>query len=896
MAILSRPRYNHIMHSDTPVLARKKVLLIDSFALLFRAYAALPPLVFKDRQVGAMYGFLSILLRFLDQERPAHVIAAYDRPEMTFREEKHDGYKAQREPAPQDFYDQVADTMHVLNLLHIPAISSAGFEADDVLGTLARAYESEYDVVILTSDKDMLQLLSPHISVLTPKVGFGEDTRYSPEFFLEKYGFPHEHWVEYKALRGDPSDNLPGAKGIGEKTATHLVQTFGTVTDIYTAVHAGDERIKPRIVELLRVAEDEVRLTRELVEIRVDVPVSVDLKHAVFPGYTQDEAREIIAEYGFRQLENRLVKFLETKSDTVEVVVSPKQDVVGEWQELSEDRWKTVFKEWKKAVAFAFIPQQGDSGELEKLGISWTQGSGYWFSKKTFVDKFEEIAERFANPKVKKITHDAKDAVRVLRRAGVSFEGEVDDVLLMAYVLRSDALGFGLANLAATKLGIMLADDMAMAADVILRLGFSLQEALQTEDTWKVYEQFERPLVPVLRDMEDVGIRVDIDWLAELDKRYDAETVALRNEIQRLAGVAFNIDSPKQLREVLFNDLGLSIAGIRKTKTGISTAADTLEKLRGAHPIIELIERYREITKLLSTYVKPLASLTDGDDRVHTIFNQAVTATGRLSSSEPNLQNIPIRTEQGKNLRRAFVAANDWDLVSIDYSQIELRVAAALAGEEQMIEAFKRGDDIHTWTASRIHDIPHHLVTKDIRRTAKEINFGVLYGMGAFGVSERTGLSRDEAARFIETYFNLFPKLHAFLDELIVIAAKKGYAETKFGRRRYLPDLQAPTRTLRAMAERMAVNMPMQGTAADIMKAAMIQVYDYLQKKDPYRTQCRLVLQVHDELLFEVKKDSIAKYVPELMKCMRNAIDFPVPLEVDAKIGSQWGVMYDYAG
>lgn len=897
-----RLRYNQNMTKK-----RKTVLLVDVFALLFRAYAAMPSLTFNNKELGAVYGFFNILFRFIEQVKPDYVISAFDREEPTLRKQKHEAYKAQREKAPDDFYAQIPHVHEILSILGMVEMSKAGYEADDIIGTCARCFsKDEYDVVILTGDKDMLQLLDAHVSVLTPKIGFGKDTAYTPEFFREKYGFSHEHWIDFKAFRGDPSDNLPGAKGIGEKTATELVSKFQTVEGVYAAIEQDTEDIKPRIKNILSECESDVKLTKELVTIDTNVDIVCTVEHTEFPKFTESDIQTVLSKYGFKGLVGRLRSCLsEDDAYAVETVTAD-----GEYVLVTEENWKQFHTEWKKAKVFAFDTETNSlnarEAKLEGLSVSWKEKTGRYIPVSLFVNHHEEIEKIFTDRKKIKIAHHAKYDITVLQNEGIELGDLADDTMLMAYVLQPGSRGLGLKALASSKLGMVMmtygemakehADNIADVpderiaqyagadADMTLRLYTLLKKELKNAELLDVYETFEKPLIPVLAYMERVGISIDLDFLSKMKKELQKRVDTLSKEIGDAAGSNINIDSPKQLAELLFEKLRLPTAGIRKTKTGISTDADTLETLQDAHPIIPMIGLYREYKKLLSTYVEPLPEAVESDGRVHTSFNQTITATGRLSSSDPNMQNIPIRTDIGNQMRKAIVSAPGRKLAAIDYSQLELRIAASLANESDMIDAFANGMDIHAWTASKIHGIPLESVTKEIRRTAKEINFGVLYGMGPYGVAQRTGLSRTEAKEFIDTYYGLFPTLKSYLDAVVENAHEAGYAKTMFGRRRYIPELHSNNARVRAASERMAINFPMQGTNADIIKKAMIAVYAYRETNPHFD----IVLQIHDELLFEIDEEKIDETVPELARIMESIADIAATLVVEARVGDNW--------
>lgn len=907
-----------------------KVVLFDGNAILHRAFHALPPLSLKDGTlVNAVYGFVTIFLKVLKDIRPSHVAVTFDRREPTFRHKEYVAYKAQRVKQPQELYDQIPLIKEVLSAFNVPVYELAGYEADDIIGTVVtkvRQSESDMDILIVTGDLDTLQLVDDKTKVFTPKKGLSDPVIYDVAAVNERYGLTPNQLIDYKALRGDPSDNIPGVKGVGEKTASDLIKTYGTLENLLDVLADPKKfhgQLSPRLMELIRNNREEALMSKHLVTIIKDAPVDFNLVDSELKSFNTDKLVELFNKFEFKSLLARIPEV--EKSLALPVVASePKK----------ADKIKTDYKSVVTEVDLVKMLKQIKSTEFlavdtettglnpwqaKLLGISLSTKPGEGFfvvvdDKIKTTTAWQEFVQLLIDNNIKKSGHNIKFDYKILKLSGLDLKPISFDTLLAAYLLKGGERTLDLKSLVFEELGQRMTNieeligpkgvgqktmadvelnklsDYACAdADFTGRLQAKLAPRLQESDLQGLFTKIEMPLVEVLSDMELNGIKIDSGYLNKMAKTLRTEIADLTDKIYKLSGEEFNINSPKQLKEILFVKLKIGTEGLRKTKTGISTAASELEKMRGLHPIIDEIFEYRELSKLLSTYVEALPALVNKTTgRVHTSFNQTITATGRLSSSDPNLQNIPIRTDWGKKIRQAFVAESGNVLVSADYSQIELRVAAHLSGDKTMIEVFKSGRDFHAATAAFIHDVPLDKVTPDQRRSAKEVNFGVLYGMGAWGLSERTGLTRYEAQEFISRYFKSFSGLAKWIEDIKQQTKKDGYATTWFGRRRYIPEINSGVAQVRAQAERMAVNLPVQGTAADLLKVAMINLFKDLAGVS---SKTEMLLQVHDELVFEVPKKEVPKVAAFIKQVMEKVDGFNVPIVVDIKTGDNWGEM-----
>lgn len=897
---------------------QKKLVIIDSNALLHRAWHAIPPLSTKDGVVvNAVYGFTSLLLKIIKELEPDYLLAAFDLAGKTFRHEEYKEYKAQRVKQADEFYQQIPLTQEVLQAFNIPVITHQGFEADDVIGTIAHDSYQKYKnikTIIITGDLDALQLVNDRTEVLTLRRGFNDTFVYDVNAVRERYGLEPEQLIDLKALKGDASDNIKGVKGIGEKGAESLIQEFGTLENLYKKIDQAD--IKARLKELLIANKKEAFDSKRLVTIIKDVPLHWSLAQAEFSDFDPEQVYNIFQKFEFRTLLDKIPHHQANISAPQKI--SQKND--GHYTLIDDlesfDKFLIELKKQKLIAIDSETSGLGYDAIVLGLSFSWQEKSAYFINlrnaklKKTALVLLKPILE---NDQLQKIGHNIKYDYKVLQRLGIEMSNLSFDTMLASYLLNPEH-GLRLEELAFSHLGykkLKLADLLDEApkkkndikvenialdrlfwyacedADITLRLYHKILPLIRTTKNFELLERIELPLIPVLADMENTGILLDVPFLEKMAVRFEAEIKKISQKIFKLAGSEFNISSPLQLKKILFEDLQISPQGIKKTKTGISTAAQELDKMYDAHPIIPLIIEYRELTKLQSTYITTLPNIADQKThRVHTSFNQTIAATGRLSSSDPNLQNIPIRTELGREIRKAFVAPKGYTLLAADYSQIELRLAAALSKDPIMLASFQKGEDIHARTAAEIHKIPLNQVTKEIRRTAKEVNFGVLYGLGSLGLAQRTGLSRTEAKEFIDQYFTIYKKVKDYLENTKKFAHTHGYAQTLFGRRRYLPDIHSSMPMLRAAAERMAINMPLQGTAADLMKMAMIAIHKDLKNISP---KSKILLQVHDEIVLEVplaEQERVAKFVK---KTMEEIFMLAVPLTVDLEQGKNWG-------
>jgi DNA polymerase-1 len=929
--------------------SKPKIIILDGNALVHRSFHALPPtMVTKSGEMtNAVYGFTNFLLKAIKEFKPTYVAVCFDLAGPTFRHEKFADYKATRVKAPDELYAQLDRVKDVVKALNIPIFAVKGFEADDVIGTIAKKISDKVETIIVTGDMDTLQLINDSTFVYSMSRGVSDSVLYDEKAVKERYGFGPEAQIDYKALRGDPSDNIPGVPGVGEKTATDLIKDFKTLENIYKNIKS--DKIKDRIRGLLIDNKDKALMSKDLATIRTNVPISFKLEEARFGKFDQEKLIELFNELEFRSLLSRV-------NDLPGVDQAAKAD--GKFGRNLKDFDYTLvddeasfakfFKALKERESFAWDTETDSLDELNAnllgMSFSWKEGEA-WFLKlraksenvkvaaKNLKDnqgslfsQNEKIEPKELHPwvkkvqpiledeKIKKFGHNIKFDMKVLAGYGVKVAGVEFDTMIASFLLspdgrqhnldavvfnelgfskisKDDLLGTGKNKLAfaevpTDKLSLYACED----ADFTHRLVKPLAKKLKEADLDELFKTLEMPLVEVLAKMETAGIAIDPKYFAKLDKKIDDGLEKLQTKIWHLAGSHFNINSVQQMREVLFTKLKIATEGIAKTKTGLSTNAGVLEKLRGAHPIIDLILEYRELSKLSSTYAKALPKLINPTTgRVHTSFNQTVAATGRLSSSEPNLQNIPIKSEWGKLIRRGFVAPRGKTLVSIDYSQIELRLAAHMSGDPTMIKAFKAGEDIHSATAAAINKVPLDKVTREMRSAAKSINFGLLYGQGPRGLSENAGISYAEAKDFIAEYFKAFSHIKKYIDDALTKARTDGYVETLFGRKRYLAEINSNNVMMAKGAERVAINAPLQGTAADIIKVAMIKIDNLIDKK--FAGHVQMLLQVHDELVFEVDDKLVKTVVPTLQEIMENVIKLKVPLTVDVKVGDNWQEM-----
>lgn len=882
----------------------KKLAVIDGNAVIYRAFYAIQQQLSSNNQpTNAVYGFFSILFKVINELSPDYLVVALDRPEPTFRHKLSVDYKAQRIKQPDELYSQIPIIKELLTAIGVPILEVVGYEADDIIGTVVNQVPDNVFSYIITGDKDSFQLVNDRVNVYWLKQGLQKTVILDRDGVIESIGLEPKQVVDYKSLRGDPSDNIAGVPGIGDKTATELLKTFGSLDRLQAALAAGENvNIKPRWRQLIIDNQASLDLSQQLAEINCQVPVNFSLAEAHFEIANLVTARQAFLNWQLHSLIGRLEKLSEpikTEQGQSESKLAQPELVKINNSDLS----KKIADNWNQPVlglAPLFVDERlvaimiAGSELVYQLEIGGqAQDSLFGQNKISDSEVIQQWKSVLENDTIKKIVFQAKEVIKFLLAENINCRGLIGDPLLANYLLHP---GERQSNLLAIghQAGLILPmvenelDNFVGAASKIIDIHNNLVKQLTSEQLLTIYNNVELPLITVLAKMERAGIKLDNDWLVVLAKDWQSRLTRLTADIYQQAGREFNLNSPKQLQEILFSHLGLSAKGLSKTKSGPSTDATNLQKLAQIHPIATLLLEYREIAKLLSTYALALPRLVNPrDGRLRASFHQAITATGRLSSSNPNLQNIPIRTEIGKKLRQAFVAESNYQLISFDYSQIELRIMASLAKEEEMIADFLAGRDIHLATAAKINEIDLDQVNDQQRRAAKAVNFGILYGQGPYGLAEVTGLSYGAAKDFIDQYFAVYPRVNQYIAELIELAAANGFAETMWGRRRYLPDLFSFNPSIKRAAERMAVNLPIQGTAADIMKVAMIKVDDWLSSRF-LPNQARLVLQIHDEILIEAEQGLVAEIIKEVPGLMAGVINLAVPLAVNSTVGVNW--------
>jgi DNA polymerase I len=884
-----------------------RLLLLDGHSLAYRAFYALPVENFSTttgQPTNAVFGFTSMLINLLRDEDPTHLAVAFDVSRQTFRNETFADYKAGRAETPTDFRGQVTLIRKVLEALRIPMLEVAGFEADDVIATVTtRAVAQDTDVLICTGDRDALQLVNDHVTVLYPRRGVSEMTRFTPEEMQAKYGLSAEQYPDYAALRGDPSDNLPGIPGVGEKTAAKWVREYGSLTALIEQV----DTVKGKVGDALREHLASVELNRRLTELVRDVDVDVDLDDLARKQWDREEVHRLFDDLQFRVLRERLFATLESAEPEAD------EGFDVQFARLGPDdlpQWLDEHARDGKRVGLAFRGTWGRGvGRLTGLALAAADGSAAFIDPEllTAVDD-QAIADWLADPQLAKAVHDVKGPLLALRQHGWTLVGVTSDTQLAAYLLRPDTRAFDLADLALRYLhrelrsnveesgqltldgGLEESDDAlaeveTVRASAIKDLANSFDDELGRSRGAQLLIDMELPLTYVLADMEAVGIAADADSLLDLQAELGAGVKAVEQDAHQLVGREFNLGSPKQLQEILFDQFGLPKT--KRIKTGYTTDADSLADLyaKTQHPVLELLLRHREVARLKSV-VDGLLPLIDEHGRIHTTFNQTVAATGRLSSTDPNLQNIPVRTAEGRRIRETFVVGSAFEsLMTADYSQIEMRIMAHLSRDAGLIEAFTTGEDLHTFVASRAFDIPPEQVDPEMRRRIKAMSYGLAYGLSAFGLSRQLKITADEARGQMDAYFTRFGGVRDYLHSVVEQARQCGYTETIMGRRRYLSNLTSDNRNLREMAERAALNAPIQGSAADIIKVAMLGVHRALADEG---LRSRLLLQVHDELVLEIAPGEREKVDELVRREMGGAYKLDVPLDVSIGLGRTW--------
>ncbi|MBV9662758.1 MAG: DNA polymerase I [Actinobacteria bacterium] len=871
-----------------------KILLLDGNSLAYRAFFALPTdMATASGQVtNAVFGFTSMLINMIKDHAPDGIAVAFDLPKPTFRHEMLTDYKAGRSEAPDILRQQMGLVRQVVETLHIPLLELEGYEADDILATLAtQGRDRGDDVYIVTGDRDVYQLVEdPHIKVLYVLRGVSEYKQYDEAGILERTGVVPAKYPEYAALRGDPSDNLPGVPGVGEKTAAKLINTYGDLDGIFANV----DKNTPKLRENLIAAEAQTRLNAKATPLLRDVPIDADVDELKMGGWDQEEVRKLFTFLEFRTLWDRLIEAV----GVMDAASSGGEPIEVELQRPANAKAAVAALKDMTAMSAAWDGEEGRS-DLLGLALAGPDGKAVWLDLSLLTD--DTVARAVEG--VTASAHRAKELMRGLSVLGIDFDNLQIDTSIAAYLIDPAMEQYLLETLAEKYANVELraadapaagqldldgtssdpADEAARRAAAVARLVEPLEQAMEARGLTALYADVERPLVRVLARMEQVGVRVDGAYLKGLVADLTDEVRTLDAEIQELAGHPFVVNSTKQLRTVLFDELGL--APQKKTKTGFSTDAQSLEKLKGQHPIIDKLLRYREVEKLRSTYGESLLNEVAPDGRIHATFQQTVARTGRLSSDRPNLHNIPIRTEEGRQFRRAFIPADGWELLVADYNQIELRVIAHLAEDPGLIDAFTSGADIHNATASRIFEVEPTAVTVAQRSKAKMVSYGLAYGMEAYGLSQRLNIPVEEAAVILGAYFDAFPNVRAYMDRTVEEARQRGYTETLFGRRRQIPELASGNFRIRQAGERQAMNAGIQGLAADIFKVALVRLDQDIEAQG---LASRLILQVHDEVILEVPPDEKDAAADIVVGAMRNACELCVPLEVNLSWGSNW--------
>lgn len=903
---------------------QKKFVVIDGNALIHRAWHALPPtLTTKDGEiVNAVYGFTMIMLRVIKDLKPDYFVVTFDLAEPTFRHKQYDKYKANRKKQADELYEQFPRVKEVVRAFNIPIYEKSGYEADDVIATLVKDKAVEkLKSIIVTGDMDTLQLVDKNTEVYTMHKGLSDTITYDIAQVKKRYdGLTPEQVVDFKALRGDPSDNIPGVRGIGEKGAISLLKEFKTLKNLYKNLES--KKITDRYRNLLKEHKKDALMSQELCQLKDDVPIKFNLEDSVLADYDVGKVVPLFQKLEFKSLISKLPKDnqkgrvagQDTFNFSGKATPTKKHSDVNYKLIKTEADFKKFTKNLKDQKIFALDTETSslDQFNAELLGISfcWKNGEAYYLpTKKSWLKTIKPILE---DDKIKKIGHNIKFDLETLEAHGIKTQGVSFDTMVASYLTNPGSRQHNLDGLVFTELGYQMqpivdligkgrdqislkdvdiqkvSDYSCEDADFTWRLVKGLTKELKDKNNLGLLEKIEVPLIPVLAEMEKNGILIDANFLKKMGKEVGKDIIDLEKKIHKLAGTDFNIASPLQLKEILFEKLEIPTQGLARTKTGISTAASELEKLQGQHKIIDHIIKFRELSKLKSTYLDALPELVDSKGRVHTSFNQTITATGRLSSSNPNLQNIPIRTELGQQIRKAFIVPKGYKILSADYSQIELRIIASLANDKKMIDSFKKGEDIHLRTAADINDVDLDKVTKQMRYAAKAVNFGIIYGQGPHGLAKSADISYQDARDFIDSYFDVHRDIDNYLDKTKELAKDMGYVETFFGRRRYLPEINSNIQPVRAAAERMAVNHPIQGTAADLMKLAMIEVYDGLEK---ISKETKMLLQVHDELVLEVPEKDIEKVAKFVENSMEKIYKLRAPVETHIEMGDNWGEM-----
>ncbi|SHN06157.1 DNA polymerase I [Gracilibacillus kekensis] len=871
-----------------------KLVLIDGNSIAYRAFFALP-LLNNDKGVytNAVYGFTTMLLRILEEEQPSHILVAFDAGKTTFRHETYKEYKGGREKTPSELSEQFPILRELLDALAIKHYQLPNYEADDIIGTIAnQAKDKDFEVKVISGDKDLLQLVSDKVDVRLTKKGISEVMTYTPETLKEDMEVTAEQILDLKALMGDKSDNIPGVPGVGQKTAVKLLKQFDTVENLYDQL----DEVTGKLKEKLENNKEEAFMSKQLVTINQQSPIKITTDDTKYHGYQEKTVKDFFKELGFNSLLNR-IDGEEEESEEVQALEEMEFQVISN---VTEDLFTGI-----EAFEIEILNESYHTEEM--IGASIVNKKGKYFVPLNVIKESKVFKKWAEDDEQKKYVFDAKKITVLLNRLSIAIKGISFDILLASYLINPSENNHDVPAIShrfneknilfdeevygkGAKKGLPMEENqwqehIVRKTNMIYLLKEQMEKALKENKQLSLLMDLELPLALVLGEMEATGVKVDVQRLKDMGEELKERLDTLEKEIYDLAGETFNINSPKQLGPILFEKLELPV--VKKTKTGYSTAADVLEQLQGKHDIIDKLLLYRQLKKLDSTYVAGLLKVIHKDSsKIHTRFNQALTQTGRLSSIDPNLQNIPIRIEEGRKIRQAFIPSKKgWKMIAADYSQIELRVLAHIAKDEKLQMAFKEDKDIHTQTAMDVFHVKEEDVTSNMRRQAKAVNFGIVYGISDYGLSQSLGITRKEAKTFISRYLDSYPGVQEYMKEIVQEAKQNGYVTTIMNRRRYLPEITSRNFNQRSFAERTAMNTPIQGSAADIIKLAMIEL-DYQLKREKY--QATLLLQVHDELILEVPEEELEAISKLVVDVMEHAIELSVPLKVDVEHGETW--------
>ena len=866
----------------------ERLLILDSNALLNRAFYAIPELTTSEGiHTNAVYGFVNMLFKMKEELKPDYIVAAFDKKGPTFRHKEYEDYKAGRKKMPSELAEQFPIIKELLGLLSITKYELEGFEADDIIGSLAKyAEKNNIEVFIVTGDRDALQLASENINVVITKKGVTETATYNYKSFVDEFGVTPTQFIDVKGLMGDKSDNIPGVPGVGEKTAYKLIQTYGSIEEVLNNI---DNISGKKLKENLETYREQAIFSKKLATIVTEVPIDFDLDEIKSQeSYDKEGLKKLLLKLQMKSMIDKLPKGDNIEEESIEEII----DIT---YINSSKSFLDLSKSLKDEIYISYETMNSEKySEISLKNVYLSSDS------KTYFIKFDEIVNEdkdnaylalktiMENKDIKKVIHDGKALITILNKLNIFIESFDFDTAIAAYLINSARNAYDLLSLINEYLGEDVNgndDEIKCKVNSKLKDIYNiLHSKIKDENMEELYYKVEHPLIFVLSSMESLGFNINKSMLDDLAVKFKEEISTTEKEIFDLAEEEFNINSPKQLGKILFEKLDLPV--IKKTKTGYSTNAEVLEKLQDKHEIIPKITYYRQITKLNSTYVEGLKNVIDLDGRIHSTFNQTVTTTGRLSSTEPNLQNIPIKYEMGREIRKVFIPDETEDvLLSCDYSQIELRVLAEMSEDTNMIDAFKHHSDIHRKTASEVFRVPVEEVTPLMRSRAKAVNFGIVYGISDFSLSQDLHITKKEAAEYMEIYFDRYPKIKGYLDGLIEEAKENGYVLTILNRRRFIPEIKSSNRIVKALGERLAMNAPIQGSAADIIKLAMVNVYNKLREKE---LKSKIILQVHDELILNVKKDELEEVKNIVKNEMEKVLEMKVPLEVDINIGKTW--------